>query len=223
MQEARADIWILTETATWAMPEPDFHSAHVPADPARAEDERWVSIWARWPLQPTGIAPWARGSLAVRCETLLGELVVYGTVLPWAHEGVFTERRAHAWEIHHQEIPRQGAEWALLAVENPAAGLVVAGDFNQSRDGSRWYGTRLGRRLLDGELERAGLACLTADDKVASGELAEHHLVDHICLAATWVAKHPIRVECWEAIDADGVRMSDHPGVLVELEVPPFL
>ena len=106
-------------------------------------------------------------------------------------------------------------EWVELAANGP---LIVAGDFNQHRDGSGWYGTSEGRALLTSALDGAGLRCLTEDDIVATGRLTSNHLVDHICATAD-LADRSGRVECWEPTNEDGVRMSDHPGVAIRLSL----
>ncbi|HUG83577.1 MAG TPA: hypothetical protein VMM13_03385 [Euzebya sp.] len=91
----------------------------------------------------------------------------------------------------------------------------MVADLNQDRDGSRTYGTHKGRAMLGEAFDAAGLTCHTAIDVVAAGLLNRHHLIDHIAASAdlTPVAD-PF---CWEPINEDGVRMSDHPGVAVAL------
>lgn len=69
--------------------------------------------------------------------------------------------------------------------------------------------------MLTDALEGADLRCLTEQDAVATELLRGHHLIDHVCasrsLADRW------EVSCWEPVDAEGIRMSDHPGVVVHL------
>ena len=71
--------------------------------------------------------------------------MVYGTVLPWANapgaDGV-----VRMWREQLLAIERQGREWCALRTRYPDAPLIVAGDFNQDRDGSGWYGSRQVRR-----------------------------------------------------------------------------
>lgn len=87
---------------------------------------------------------------------------------------------------------------------NPDVPLVVAGDFNQSRDGSDWYGTKKTRDYLDRALSIAGLICVTEDDMVATKLLKRHHLVDHICFTPSIAER--AAVSCWQntAADANG-------------------
>jgi endonuclease/exonuclease/phosphatase family metal-dependent hydrolase len=97
--------------------------------------------------------------------------------------------------------------------------MVVAGDFNQSLDGSRYYGTASTRKALAEALEGSNLRCVTTEDVVAVGKLVKNHLVDHVCLSAD--LKVVNEIACWEswAVASDGTRttMSDHPGLALQL------
>lgn len=99
----------------------------------------------------------------------------------------------------------------------PSMPLIVAGDFNQDRDGSGWYGTRRVRGLLTGALETAALTCVTDEDVVAAGKLVQSHVVDHIAISNGWVDQFAVGVCCWEKADDDGTRLSDHPAVAIDL------
>ena len=212
MARVDADVWVLTETRTGVAPGEGFHALHCPPRTSRhhAEDERTVSIWSRWPIEPTGLEPRARGAVSGVVVTPAGRLTVFGSVIPYANDKG-PEGTSKMWEEHYSEIERLAGEWADLAANGP---MIVAGDFNQNRDGSGWYGTHEGRALLTAALDGAGLRCLTADDMVATGRLTSNHLVDHICASADLLDPSGV-VECWEPINEAGVRMSDHPGVAV--------
>ncbi len=134
------------------------------------------------------------------------------TVLPWANEPG-ADGIVHMWGEHLLAIERQGREWCSLRARYPDAPLIVAGDFNQDRDGSGWYGSRQVRARLTEQLDAAGLTVVTALDVVAHGLLREHHLIDHIAISAGLAAG--ARVLCWESRD-DAVRLSDHPTVAVD-------
>jgi hypothetical protein len=54
---------------------------------------------------------------------------------------------------------------------------------------------------------------VTAEDAVVTGRLTSQNLIDHICVSADLATAATFT--CWEPVDADGVRMSDHPGVVV--------
>jgi endonuclease/exonuclease/phosphatase family metal-dependent hydrolase len=222
MAAVGADVWVLTETRDSIAPSTDLYGISTPPHPERRPDpdERWVSIWSRWPLSPTGIEPDPSGSVSALVERPGGPFIVYGTVLPWANEKG-ADGRARMWEVHYLEIERQGREWLGLRERFPGVPIVVAGDFNQDRDGSGWYGTTRGRELLSDALDRASLVCLTSKDVVAAGLLRETHLVDHIAICRDWSSRLTSELSCWERIDDDGVRLSDHPTVAVDLVPPP--
>lgn len=113
MADIDADIWVLTETRASVSPAEGHYGIHTPPHPIRRPDgdERWVSIWSRWPLAPTGLAPDPRRSVSAVVESPLGDLIVYGTVLPWANERG-DDGRANMWEVLEREIGRQGREWS---------------------------------------------------------------------------------------------------------------
>lgn len=52
-------------------------------------------------------------------------------------------------------------------------------------------------------------------DVVAAGMLRSHHLGDHICVSTSLA--DDVAVRCWETVDDDGVRLSDHPTVAIDL------
>lgn len=218
MAAVAADVWILTETRVDVAPGPGLHGAHTPPHPPRRpdEDERWVGVWSCWPLSPTGIAPDPSGSISLVVERPEGPFVIYGTVLPWANEPG-EDGRARKWQVHEREVARQGEEWLELRRSFPDLPLIVAGDFNQDRDGSGWYGTPKVRSALTRALDDARLVCVTTEDVVTSGRLADQHLVDHVAVCGSLLASHDVSMSCWPRTDDDGVRLSDHPTVVVDL------
>lgn len=224
MAEIDADIWILTETRASISPAEGYHGLHSPPHPLRRPDadERWVSIWSRWPLRPSGLPPDPRGAVSAVVASPTGDVIVYGTVLPWANDKG-DDDQARMWQIHYQQIERQAEDWRALRELHPGAPLVVAGDFNQDRDGSGWYGTHRGRGLLTQALDDVDLACVTAEDVVATGKLRESHLIDHIALCTRWNISPDIRLTCWEQTDPDGTHLSDHPTVAIDLHPTPPL
>lgn len=219
MAEVAADIWVLTETHVDHRPGVDLHGVHSPAfRERRPYEERWVGIWSRWPIAALPYpAPHRRGTLAARVKTPYGPMIVYGTVIPYANEPQLDDGTpARKWEAHVAAIERQGDEWRRLRNDHPGVPLIVAGDFNQSRDGSGYYSSRQGEELLSSWLPDADLRCLTEVDVDAAGLLPGRHLVDHIC-ASSEVAQVG-KMHCWPAHDGS-VRLSDHPTVAVDLGI----
>ena len=180
-----ADIWVLTETHFGHAPSAKHrHSVFSPPHPERRpEPERWAAIWSRLTSRPSWI-------LRRTPEVPVAGLVATpdGPVLVWDGPRLGERARhddgrsARMWEVHLAEIDRQGAEWAQLRSAYPETPMVVAGDFNQDRDGSGWYGTDATRDRLTGALNRAGLVFRADLDAVSAGLLKAHHLVDHICM-----------------------------------------
>lgn len=74
------------------------------------------------------------------------------------------------------------------------------------------------RQLLSEALAAAGLTCVTAEDVVATGKLRSHHLIDHVAICPRWAAAVEVVVHCWEAQDDDGVHLSDHPTVAIDIK-----
>lgn len=221
MAEVDADIWVLTEThLTHAPTDEHMYAVFSPPHPERRpEHERWASIWSRWPLAEVREPPaHRRGTVAAEVDTPGGAILVYGTVIAWANEPQFDDGTpAKMWQVHVSEIDRQGREWCHLRSAHPNVPMVVAGDFNQSRDGSGWYGTAESRRRLGQALAEAGLTCVTEMDATAQGLLRSHHLIDHVCLTNGLVGTH--RVSCREPFDESGGHLSDHPTVIVDLQL----
>jgi endonuclease/exonuclease/phosphatase family metal-dependent hydrolase len=122
---------------------------------------------------------------------------------------------APVWARFLEELQLQMEDWLDIRVRHPDAPLIVAGDFNQSLDGSGWYESEKTLASLRGALRHVGLECLTTEDVVAGGKLRCNHLIDHVCVSEPLVAMG--EVSCWEPTRADGVVLSDHPGVAVAL------
>jgi len=208
LQRISADIWILTETHADLKPGPDYTSHGSEYDQSvHHAGEHWTMIWSRYPIvrQLDTRTP----ELAACCEieTPLGLSIVYGTVLP--------DGTAKPWDAHYEAIKKQAQDWAQLCADHPNHLLFVAGDFNQNRGGPHQYGTTEGRNRLTNALRDADLFCATEDDLVVEGKLAKLRTIDHICVPSAW--PHSVDVGAWEGTCEDGVRLSDHNGICVDL------
>jgi len=221
MAEVDADVWLLTETHLDHRPTSMHgHFVFSPPHPERRPlDERWAAIWSRWPLTPIeDPAPHQRGTVAAIVQMPGAHFIAYCTVIAWANEPFFDDGRpARMWEIHHAEAERQAAEWVRIRELHPDLPLVVGGDFNHDRDGSGWYGSDKGRRIVTTGLTAAGLDCVTDFDVVALGLLPAQHLVDHICVPSAWADRTDVTV--LDRFDTDGTRLSDHPTVIVDVAI----
>lgn len=218
MAEVDADIWILTETHVDHSPGPGYDVVHTPAIPERRPaDERWVGIWSRYPIAPiTDPLPRGRGTLATLVSTPSGDYIIYGCVIAWANEPFLADGSpATMWRAHAETIAQIDHDLELIRDRHRSMPIIIGGDFNQDRDDSGWYGTNAVRQQLTDVLDRHRLACVTDFDVVAAGLLDNHHLVDHICVPLSLAER--ATVICWEILDENGVRLSDHPTVAVDL------
>lgn len=216
IREVGADIWILTETHEVI----DLSATHqgVATEPSPRKPrpgESCATIWSRWPVLRR--IPTSEPSEAVCVEISHpdGPVLVYGSIIAYAgYKG--PDGTSPMWEQHYRYIEWHGRDWLKLRAQFPNHPLITGGDYNQNRDGARWYGTRKGRDMLGAELESGGLRCVTEEDFVASGKLRDRHTVDHICLDAAW-AQQVVSVTPWERERSDGLQLSDHSGILVEI------
>jgi endonuclease/exonuclease/phosphatase family metal-dependent hydrolase len=119
------------------------------------------------------------------------------------------------WSEYSSELKRQAEDWAALRRRYPDIPLVLAGDFNQNLDDERWYGNDETRALLRQALHQSSLVCVTEGDAIGLGMLKDRRLVDHICVSPELAVDAEFC--CWERVDSQKVRMSDHPGVVAKL------
>jgi hypothetical protein len=213
-----ADVWVLTETHD----DLDLSPTHKPihSEPRyTTPGGRWTTIWTSLPVIECLPTSDPGRCVAVRLDAGdAGEVIVFGTVLPWNGDvGPDPDHPARGWEEFPRVVPVQGLEWESLRSRHPSATLVVAGDLNQDLGGAHYYGTKACRALLRDELAKAGLACLTTTDRFAPGELA-HPPIDHVCAGAGHGRTLTSTVRGWDNV-VDGVRLSDHGGVLASLQI----
>lgn len=116
---------------------------------------------------------------------------------------------------HRKALRAQIDDWTNLRRSHPQHILVIGGDFNQSRDGSGWYEDAESVALLSKSLKELDVRCLTQEDFRVKFQL-ERANIDHICVSASSCAR-PITVGAWPGT-VNGVRMSDHNGVYVDID-----
>lgn len=220
LQRIRAmncDVWVLTETSDALDLGSDYRAISTSERPARP-GEQWTTIWSRLPIVERLPVTDASRTVAAMMTTPVGPLVVYGTVLPWQFDKGSDETAA-GWSEHHRVIPLQAAEWAHLVKAHPNAALCVAGDFNMNLGGKHHYGTERGREMMRAGLRNASLTCLSDAEHMRVGLLTDPP-IDHICLSAHLAANSSVS-NVWERTDAEGVHLSDHSGLVVEVRVQP--
>jgi hypothetical protein len=211
-----ADVWVLTETRDDLSPGDEFHPVHSAPRSVAHPGERWVSIWSSLPFIELVPVHDKSRTVAALYETSFGPLVVFATVLPW-HADTGPNANARNWTEQHRIVPEQADEWAAIRQRYPTAALCVAGDLNMNLGGPHYYGTKVGRELLEQGLEDAGLECVTRTEHVPEGRLQLPH-IDHVCLSTTWAPGARV-VEAWPGT-IEGVELSDHSGLVVSVEQP---
>ncbi len=217
IQRFNADVWILTETHT-AIALPGYKSLASVRDPNYHQSgECCVSIWSRWPMRSISTADPIL-TLCAEFQLPFGarKMLVYGTIITYGGDGV-RDGAARPWERHRAAVRQQTAEWLKLREQYRDHVLCVAGDFNENLDGTRWYGVADAKEGIKQALVVSRMRCATLADLRAPPFGMTRATVNHICLSENLRATS--RLEAWEGT-LDGVRLSDHNGVLVDLEIP---
>ncbi|WP_416670218.1 endonuclease/exonuclease/phosphatase family protein [Egbenema bharatensis] len=210
LREVDADIWILTETNSVISPGENYHEpVATQPEASHTKGENWTTIWSRYPIQQTLATRDAEIAVCAEVDlgNSIGRLVVYGTIITWANDGVWS-KEAKKWQRHYESIAWHSEDWATLSQN---ASFCVAGDFNETLSGPFDYGTRQGRALLQAALDRSHLTCVTAGSELG-------YNIDHVCLSADW-AKRVVDVNKWQAFREDGKPVSDHHGITVRLSL----
>ena len=216
IREINADIWILTESHELIDLSDTHHGAATePSYRKPRPGEYCAAVWSRWPIMERVETSDSTEAVCVEVEHPNGPLLVYGSIIPWdGCKGL--DGNAGRWEEHYRYIEWHGRDWLQLRQDFPDHSIITGGDYNQNRDGARWYGTRKGRDLLTQALENADLRCVTEEDFVETGKLQNRHTVDQICMDVS-LAKKVESVGAWERERSDGLMLSDHSGIYVDL------
>ncbi|NEX63345.1 endonuclease/exonuclease/phosphatase family protein [Noviherbaspirillum galbum] len=214
IQKWDADIWILTETSD-AIQLPGFSfAASDKGCSSYAAGESSATIWSRFPIRRVLQTFDATSSVCAEIHSDIGQLLVYGTIITYANDrGDGTKKR---WEEHRRAIQAQALDWVKLRRNFPQHQLIVAGDFNQSRDGSGWYEDTTSVKLLTEALKEASLACVTEEDFRQKGLLKSRATIDHICLSES-LQVVPESLRAWEGYTEGGNKLSDHNGVCIDI------
>lgn len=203
------DIICLTEAYADLLPEPGHLITSTPdygypLKPGR----RKVILWSRSPwrdVDALGHPELPRGRfVSGTTQTPAGEVRFVGICIPWKDAHVRTGRRDRTpWQDHLSFI--HALEEHLLRIP---AGLpaIVAGDFNQRlpRSHAPLPVAEALQHMLD------GFTVPTAGIIPPIGRQVIDHLAHTRALAATLV-------RAWPGTRADGLHLSDHDGVSVEL------
>lgn len=208
-----ADVWVLTETNAAIALGRDYESAASCAPEYYEAGENLATIWSRWKIWsciPTFDPTYA---VCAEVDSPFGAMLVYGTVIPYANEKGISGT-AKRWEEHRHSIRQHHQDWLRIQKQYPNHLLCVAGDFNQSRDGSGWYEEKESVGLLSAALDDLSLDCVTEENMMERG--LSRATVDHICLSKRLVP-HLVNVGAWEGTTLEKGKMSDHNGVFVDM------
>lgn len=234
IREIDADIWILTETNAVIVPESkrDPLAGYVPLASLPdtlhslgeySRGENCTTIWSRYGIKRSVKTFDPDTAVCAEIDTPLGLMLVYGTILTY-HGDKGPKSNSKPWVEHDKEIGRHGDDWHQIQGLFPSTPLIVAGDFNQTRDGSRAYCSPKGIDLLNEQLRRNNLSCLTDEDFGASGKLTVspwsktgvRHNIDHICVTEGRFKVQ--QVGAWDHFSGTQ-KLSDHNGVFVDLAI----
>jgi len=241
-EDGLPDILVLTETS----PEADLsHMGYMgvsslPYRPFKnSKRERNSSaIWSKWPIECALSTYDDETATCAKIKAPFGDILVYGTILTYDKDR-WPDETGVRWSLHDREIKRQGGDWTQthgsfpderqggdwnrIRSLFPDMPFVVAGDFNQVRDGKGTYYSPKGIGLLNTALERNNLTCLTYMDFGHDGQLTVNpfddsksyrHSVDHICVTE---GRFDIKkVWAWDHFTVIQ-ELSDHNGVCVDL------
>ena len=213
-----ADIWFLTETHEKVDPSQGFFlcCSGVPDRHSR-EGERWVAIWSRWQVEQLDafVSDSARCIAGRIMDSPFGELIVYGTILPWTND--WRGIPGATGQAFEAALDLQKQDWLRLKKEFPDATMILAGDFNQDLSEWHYYGSKKKRALLEGALAESDLVALTCgeSDPIAR-DSSPMACIDHICISIKndWTLESTSR---WPDSERPVPSLSDHFGVSAQL------
>lgn len=214
------DIIVLTETAENIDLSAFSYSVAYPAH-KNGYQKYCAAIWSKWPIK--NIVHTTETMLAICADitTPFGNLAVYGTIIPY-HGYKGEDGKSGLWEEHYKAITKQSQDWKNIISRYPDHSLIIAGDFNQTRDGStNTYGTQQGRQLLSQVFEHLRIQCLTEENFGNTGKLQPdpkkqkpRNNIDHICVKSRTLSVS--YVGAWDHFTDDSLYLSDHNGVYVD-------
>lgn len=218
IRKVDADLWVLTEThsvivldgyaSIASLSQPDYHS----------NGESFATIYSRWPIRQAVPTFDAHFAVCAEVDSPVGPMLVFGTIITYANDPG-PDGNSRRWAEHRKSIDSHAANWRQLRDQFPNHLFCVAGDFNQSRDGSGWYEDADSVRNLSRALDHSQLQCLTELNMRTNG--LSRATVDHICLSQSLTAR-VCGIGAWEGKTEDGHQMSDHNGVFIDVDTQPY-
>jgi len=226
-----ADVIVLTETSKAVDLGESYHT--ITSTPfTRWPDENWVAIWSKWEILSQINTFDANRTACALINAPFGQLIIYGTIIPYHMAGVNGSRYEYkgykAWQYHEEDIIKQSDDWAAIQESHPDATFLVAGDFNQTQDDlPGGYGTSKVRSLMNSKLDEQGLMCLTGIDFSKTSQLSVdpkkgrvRRNVDHIVAPRQWITRlSKYSLGAWDHFTPEGKYMSDHNGVYLDFMI----
>jgi len=222
------DIIVLTETCDEVDLSPHGYLFSLPSE--RNKYQKYYStIWSKYPILHKVMTYDPETAVCALIQTPLGKVIVYGTIITYfGDRGSDDSSPSPNWFEHHKAIEKHGDDWSKIYKDEYGSRfpLLVCGDFNQPRDGSKYNRSEGGLNisLLDEQLERNYLLCLTKEDFGETGKLHVdpkknfiRNSIDHICMTKqSYTVNY---VGAWDHFDASGKYLSDHNGVYIDLDL----
>lgn len=214
------DIWFLTETHQDLSPHQGYFGIHSGTpDRLFKPGEKWSSIWSKWPIESmSGFVTDGSRCVAGRIEhNVLGEIILYGTVLPWNND--LRVKESSSFQAYQEALEVQKSDWLRIQRDFPQATLIIAGDFNQGLVDKHFYGSRKKQNLLESAIKECQISPLTAgaNDPIARDSHPRAN-IDHIFVASSFVWNLE-KSNRWPDTQVPVKNLSDHFGVSVEVSL----
>lgn len=210
IKEIDPDVVCLTETPVEMMPDGGHAiSAHADYGYNSPAQRRKVALWSRTPWTEIDIdaVPDMPGGRYVSGVT--NGIRFTGVCIPWRDAHVSTGRKDRIPWQDHKTFLTGLAPTLRTQLQSPAP-VCLLGDFNQ----------RIPRQKQPVEVYETmmhvigpSLTCVTSTDHVPS-----HALIDHVAIDQQLSARV---LQILPKTTHDGVRLSDHEGIVVELATNP--
>lgn len=234
IKDINPDLLILTETSDIVDLRQNYFVSQTESY-ADLPNEQWAAIWSKWPIEKEITTFDSKRATCALINAPFGKIIVYATIIPYHNAGVldggkyeYAPQKYKAWQMHKENIILQSADWLQTSGEYPGIPLIVAGDFNQTRDGKKGgYGTIDSRNLLTKALEICNLCCVTDEDFSENGKLKPdpkkgytRRNIDHICISNFLHERFSnISIGAWDHFTDDGTYMTDHNGVYIDFTI----
>ncbi|MCC8358367.1 endonuclease/exonuclease/phosphatase family protein [Salinimicrobium sediminilitoris] len=221
-----ADIFILTETSELINLAPEYKAVKS-KEFELYKDQPWITIWSRWKVVEEIETSNSFRTACCLIEAPFGPIIIYGTIIPYHMAGVngnrYPDKGKKVWQLHVEDIIDQSSDWQNIMDNYPDVPFLVAGDFNQTRDGlPKGYGTIQGRKLLTQKLTDSRMSCVTEIDfhemnfLTPDGKGRKRRNIDHICISKSLCEEINITAGAWNQFSEDGFAYSDHNGTYVD-------